>query len=59
MAPVLLGALLEPEPLAAIRRECTPPSRHAAWLALAAACYSPFRERCAELAEACGWRPAA
>ena len=59
MAPVLFGVLLEPESLAAIREACTQASRRQAWLALAAACCPPFDERCAGLADACGWRPAA
>ena len=59
MAAVLFGVLIAPESLAAIREECTQASRREAWLALAAACCPPFRERCAGLADACGWRPAA
>ena len=59
MAPVLFGVLIAPESLAAIREECTQASRRQAWLALAAACCPPFGERCAGLADACGWRPAA
>jgi len=59
MAPVLFGVLIDPEALAVIREECTQASRRQAWLALAAACCAPFRERCAGLADACGWRPAA
>ena len=59
MAPVLFGVLIAPEALGVIREECTQASRRQAWLALAAACCSPFRERCAGLADACGRRPAA
>jgi hypothetical protein len=59
MAAVLFGVLIAPESLAAIREECTQARRRQAWLALAAACCPPFRERCAVLAAACGWRPAA
>jgi hypothetical protein len=59
MAPVLFGVLLEPDSLAAIRESCTQAARRQAWLALAAACCSPFGKRCAGLADACGWRPAA
>jgi hypothetical protein len=59
LAPVLFGVLIAPQSLRAIREDCTRPSRREAWLALAAACCPPFRERCAALADACGWRPAA
>ena len=59
LAAVLFGVLITPGSLAAIGQHCTRPSRHKAWLALAAACCPPFRERCAVLADACGWRPAA
>ena len=59
LAAVLFGVLIAPQSLRAIREDCTRPSRRQAWLALAAACCPPFRERCAALADACGWRPAA
>src|SRR3954454_12146312 len=59
LAAVLFGVLITPASLAAIGQHCTRPSRHKAWLALAAACCPPFRERCAVLADACGWRRAA
>jgi hypothetical protein len=59
VAPVLLGVLLDPASFAVIRERCTAPPRQQAWRAIAAACYSPFRERCDELATLCDWRPAA
>lgn len=59
VAPTLLGVLLDPTSFAAIRERCTTSARQQAWSAIAAACYSPFRDRCEELAGGCGWRPAA